>query len=107
MSLLGTSVRGRLKARGRSRGLPTVLMGYAIECLVEAYILIGSGGRLTTARPDSDVDHRDFIVNEMGGYHTIYLQVKGTPSLDQQQVKILVHFPEGKVPSDPRLVYVF
>jgi hypothetical protein len=54
--------RRRLKARGRSRGLPTVLMGYAIECLVEAYALIGSGGRLTTARPDSDVDHRDFIV---------------------------------------------
>jgi hypothetical protein len=106
MSLLVTSVRGRLKARGRSRGLPTVLMGYAIECLVEAYVLIGSGGRLTTARPDSDVDHRDFIVNEIGGYQTIYLQVKGTPSLDRQQVKILVHYPKGKILSDPRLIFI-
>src|SRR6267143_4137600 len=107
MALLVTGARRRLKVRGRSKGLPTVLMGYAIECLVEAYVLIGSGGRLTTARPDSDVDHRDFIVNEIGDYTTIYLQVKGTPSLDRQQVKILVHFPEGKMPSDPRLIYVF
>jgi hypothetical protein len=107
MGLLITSARGRLKARGRSNGLPTVLMGYAIECLVEAYVLIGSGGRLTTARPDSDVDHRDFIVNEIGGYSTIYLQVKGSPTLSRQQVKILVHFPKGKVFSDPRLIYVF
>jgi hypothetical protein len=107
MALVVTGARRRLKARGRSNGLPTVLMGYAIECLVEAYALIGGGGRLTTARPDSDVDHRDFIVDEIGGYLTIYLQVKGTPALDRQQVKILVHFPKGKVPSDPRLIYVF
>ena len=81
MGLLVTGARRRLQARGRSKGLPTVLMGYAIECLVEAYALIGSGGRLTTARPDSDVDHRDFIVDEIGGYLTIYLQVKGSPRL--------------------------
>ena len=82
-------------------------MGYASECLVEAYALISSGGRLTTARPDSDVDHRDFIVDEIGGFLTIYLQVKGSPRLYEQQVRIFVQYPKGKVLSDPRLIYVF
>jgi hypothetical protein len=107
MGLLVTGAKGRLKARGHSKGLPTVLMGYAIECLVEAYALISSGGRLTTARPDSDVDHRDFIVDEIGGFLTIYLQVKGSPRLYEQQVRIFVQYPKGKVLSDPRLIYVF
>jgi hypothetical protein len=107
MGLLVTGARGRLKIRGRSNGLPTVLMGYAIECLVEAYALIGGGGRLTTARPDSDVDHRDFIVDEVGGYVTIYLQVKGSPRLYDYKLKLFVQYPKGEVLSDPRLVYIF
>src|SRR5438876_2028720 len=37
----------RTSGHGRSKGLPDRLMGYVIECLVEAYILIGAGGRLT------------------------------------------------------------
>src|ERR1700694_4737757 len=108
MSLLVTRSRGRLKARGRSKGLPTVLMGYAIECLVEAYALIGSGGRLTTARPGSDVDHKDFIVDEKGGYRSIYVQVKGAPRLYQGgEFQINVRYAKNKVLSGRRLVYVF
>ncbi len=63
---------------GRSLGLPDQVMGYVIECLVEAYLLIGGAGRLTTARPDTDVDHKDFIVDLKGGYRSLYIQVKGS-----------------------------
>jgi hypothetical protein len=82
-------------------------MGYVIECLVEAYALLGGAGRITTARPDSDVDHKDFIVDEVRGYRSLYLQVKGSPRLYKNQLRVLVRYPKGKVLSDPRLVYVF
>ncbi len=83
-------------------------MGYVIECLVEAYLLIGGGGRLTTARPDTDVDHKDFIVDWKGGYRSLYLQVRGSPRLFGRQIfQAGVDYREGKVMSDPRLVYVF
>lgn len=91
MGILITGVQPALKAGRRSKHLPPVLLGYAIECLVEAHALLGSAGRLTTARPDSDVDHKDFIVDERGGYRSIYLQVKGSPRLyDYLNVEIAV-----------------
>lgn len=83
-------------------------MGYVIECLVEAYILVGAGGRLTTARPDSDVDHKDFIVDLLGGFQNIYLQVKGSANLRPYGVLwVSVDYAKHKVMADPRLVYVF
>jgi hypothetical protein len=83
-------------------------MGYVIECLVEAYVLLGAGGRLTTARPDEDVDHKDFFVDERGGYRTVYVQVKGSPKLSKSGTfEVSVDYPQGKVLSDARLVYVF
>jgi hypothetical protein len=93
---------------GRSLGLPDPLMGYVIECLVEAYLLVGGRGRLTTARPDVDVDHKDFIVDRRGGYRSLYIQVKGSPRVYARQIfQVGVDYREGKVMSDPRLVYVF
>jgi hypothetical protein len=106
VSILVTRARPELKAR-RSNRFPPVLMGYAIECLVEAYALIGAGGRLTTARPDSDVDHKDFIVDEKGGYRSIYLQVKGSARSHKRTVRVVVRYPKGRVLSSRRLVYVF
>jgi hypothetical protein len=83
-------------------------MGYVIERLVEAYLLIGGGGRLTTARPNVDVDHKDFIVDLKGRYRSLYIQVKGSPRLFGRQIfQAGVDYREGKVMSDPRLVYVF
>src|SRR6202035_2984031 len=83
-------------------------MGYAIECLVEAYILLGAGGRLTTARPDSDVDHKDFIVDLLGGYRNIYLQIKGSATLHRDGMfQVSVDYARHKAMADPRLVYVF
>jgi hypothetical protein len=107
MGILAVAGRSR-KSLGRSLGLPDPVMGYVIECLVEAYLLIGGGGRLTTARPDTDVDHKDFIVDRRGGYRSIYIQVKGSPRVFGRQIfQAGVDYREGKVMSDPRLVYVF
>jgi hypothetical protein len=98
----------RTGGRGHSKGLPNKLMGYVIECLVEAYILLGAGGRLTTARPDSDVDHKDFIVDLLGGFQSIYLQVKGSANLRKHgMVEVCVTYASDKVMTDPRLVYIF
>ena len=92
----------------RSLGLPDQLMGYVIERLVEAYLLIGGAGRLTTARPNVDVDHKDFIVDLKGRYRSLYIQVKGSPRLFGRQIfQAGVDYREGKVMSDPRLIYVF
>src|SRR6267378_34425 len=93
----------RTSGHGRSKGLPDRLMGYVIECLVEAYILVGAGGRLTTARPDSDVDHKDFIVDERGGYRSIYLQVKGASVLDHGTVSVVVRSKVGRLEGGPNL----
>jgi hypothetical protein len=82
------------------------LVGYIIECLVEAYALLGASGRLTTARPDSDVDHKDFIVDERGGYRSIYLQVKGATGVHHGTVRVFVRYSKGEVLSSRRLVYV-
>src|SRR5256885_11093249 len=98
----------RTGGHGRSKGLPNKLMGYVIECLVEAYILLGAGGRLTTARPDSDVDHKDFIVDLFGGFQSIYLQVKGSANLRKNgMVEVCVVHANHKVMADPLLGYQF
>ena len=92
---------------GHSKGLPNKLMGYAIECLVEAYVLLGARGRLTTARPDADVDHKDFIVDLLGGYSSIYLQVKGSANLHPHAMfEVCVDYAKHTIRSDPRLLYV-
>jgi len=104
--LLATaSLRSRSAKHGKR--LPPVLVGYIIECLVEAYALLGARGRLTTARPDSDVDHKDFIIDERGGYRSIYLQVKGATRLDHGTLRVFVRYSKGEILSDRRLVYVF
>src|ERR1700674_3556157 len=92
---------------GHSKGLPNKLMGYAIECLVEAYVLLGARGRLTTARPDADVDHKDFIVDLLGGYSSIYLQVKGSANLHPHAMfEVCVDYAKHTIRDDPRLLYV-
>jgi hypothetical protein len=83
-------------------------MGRVIEDLVEAYALITSGGRLTSTRPSSDVDHKDFIFDERGGYRNLYLQVKGVTQTNVMgEVRMHVTYPAAKVLSDPRFLYLF
>ena len=46
------------------------MLGTLTELLVEAEILAGSDGRLIPSRVEPDVDHRDIIVAELGGFGT-------------------------------------
>jgi hypothetical protein len=83
-------------------------MGRVIEDLVEAYAFISSGGQLTASRPSSDVDHKDFIFDERGGYRNAYVQVKGvTQTNSSGEVRILVEYPTGKLLSNARFLYLF
>ena len=107
MGVLVARAELRSEVAKHGKRVPPALLGYIVECLVEAYALLGASGRLTTARPDSDVDHKDFIVDERGGYRSIYLQVKGASVLDHGTVSVVVRYKKGEILSDPRLVYIF
>jgi hypothetical protein len=88
--------------------MPTELIGRAIEDIVEAYALLTGHGRITASRPSSDVDHKDFIIDERGGYRSVYAQVKGVTQVNALgQIRIQVVFREGEVLSSPRFLYLF
>ena len=55
-------------------------LGTLVELMVRAEILAGSDGRLIPSRFEPDVDHRDLIVADVGGYGALWLQVKVTGS---------------------------
>jgi hypothetical protein len=75
--------------------------------MVEAEILAGSDGRLIPSRVEPDVDHRDIVVAEVGGFGALWLQVKGTTHLDKAgRVIAFASFPVDAIPESPRLLYV-
>ena len=43
-------------------------LGTLVELMVEAEVLAGSEGRLLPSRVEPDVDHRDIVVAEVGGF---------------------------------------
>ena len=91
------------------RSIPAQLwVGEVGERLVELYALVGSGARLISAKPRPDIDHKDFILDEYGGYRTIYLQVKAAshPQRDRN-VQFQVIFKKGEILANRRLLYVF
>src|SRR5437660_12331553 len=61
----------------RLRPLPKKISGYVAELLVEAYALLGAGGKLTSFRPNIDIDHKDLVFDELGSrLRSAYVQVK-------------------------------
>ena len=52
------------------------LWGAVAEALVAAYALISAGGKLSSYRPFTDVDGKDIIIDLVGGFKDIYVQVK-------------------------------
>ncbi len=75
--------------------------------MVEAEILAGSDGRLIPSKVEPDVDHRDILVAELGGFGALWLQVKGTPHLDDRgRIVAIAHFPKDAIPESSRLLYV-
>ncbi len=75
--------------------------------LVEAEILAGSDGRLIPSRVEPDIDHRDIVVAELGGFGALWLQVKGTTHLDNAgRVIANATYPIDAIPESDRLYYV-
>jgi hypothetical protein len=82
-------------------------LGTLTELMVEAEILAGSDGRLIPSRLEPDVDHRDLVVAEVGGYGALWLQVKGTTHPDQEgRVVAFANYPANAIPESARLLYL-
>lgn len=75
--------------------------------MVEAEILVGSDGRLIPSRVEPDVDHRDIVVAEVGGYGALWLQVKGTTHPDREgRIVAFANYPVDAIPESARLLYL-
>src|SRR5438132_7302012 len=93
----------------RRRPLPKKISGYVAELLVEAYALLGAGGKLTSFRPNIDIDHKDLVFDELGSrLRSAYVQVKSlTHPSNPYQVICLVKYSNGKPIANDRFIYVF
>src|SRR5260370_30408094 len=75
--------------------------------MVRAEILAGSAGRVIGARVEPDVDHRDIVVGEVGGYGALWLQVKGTTHPDGEgRIVAFANYPVDSIPESDRLLYL-
>ena len=82
-------------------------LGTLVELMVEAEILAGSAGRLIPSRLEPDVDHRDLVVAQVGGFGALWLQVKGTTHPDREgRVVAFANYPADAIPESPRLLYL-
>lgn len=82
-------------------------LGTLVELMVRADILAGSDGRLIPSRFEPDVDHRDLIVADVGGYGALWLQVKGTTHLDKEgRIVAFANYPAEAIPESARLLYL-
>jgi hypothetical protein len=82
-------------------------LGTLVELMVEAEILAGSDGRLIPSRVEPDVDHRDIVVADVGGYGAIWLQVKGTTHPDREgRIVAFANYSVDAIPESARLLYL-
>src|SRR5438445_5464518 len=82
-------------------------LGTVVELMVEAAILVGSDGSLSPSRVEHDVDHRDIVVAEVGGYGALWLQVKGTTHPDREgRIVAFANYPARAIPESARLLYL-
>jgi hypothetical protein len=82
-------------------------LGSLVELMVEAEILAGSVGRLIPSRMEPDVDHRDIVVADVGGFGALWLQVKGTTHLDHEgRIVAFANYRIDAIPESSRLLYL-
>ena len=82
-------------------------LGTLVELMVEAEVLAGSEGRLLPSRVEPDVDHRDIVVAEVGGFGALWLQVKGTTHPDGEgRIVAFANYPLDAIPESARLLYL-
>ena len=109
MTTNGNGGRRNASLARRPRPLPKKISGYVAELLVEAYALLGAGGKLTSFRPNIDIDHKDLVFDELGSrLRSAYVQVKSlTHPSNPYQVICLVKYSNGKPITNDRFIYVF
>ena len=84
------------------------LWGAVAEALVAAYALISAGGKLSSYRPFTDVDGKDIIIDLVGGFKDIYVQVKCAVGVNRNhRVGGTVRLYQGHIPVSAKFVYVF
>ena len=82
-------------------------LGSLVELMVEAEILAGSEGRLIPSRMEPDVDHRDLVVADVGGFGALWLQVKGTAHPDGEgRVVAFANYRLDGIPENDRFLYL-
>jgi hypothetical protein len=82
-------------------------LGTLVELMVEAEILAGSAGRLIPSRMEPDVDHRDLVVADVGGFGALWIQVKGTTHPDHEgRVVAFANYAVDAIPESSRLLYL-
>lgn len=81
--------------------------GSLVELMVEAEIMMGSRGTLIPSKMEPDVDHRDLIVADVGGFGALWLQVKGTAHPDREgRVVAYANYRADAIPESSSLLYL-
>jgi hypothetical protein len=82
-------------------------LGTLVELMVEVEILAGSDGRLVPSRMEPDIDHRDLVVADVGGFGALWLQVKGSAHPDHEsRVVAFASYRLDAIPESSRLLYL-
>jgi hypothetical protein len=82
-------------------------LGTLVELMVSAEILAGSDGRLVASKMEPDIDHRDLVVADVGGFGALWIQVKGTTHTDREgRIVAFANYRIDAVPESSRLLYV-
>ena len=82
-------------------------LGTLVELMVSAEILAGSDGRLVASKMEPDIDHRDLVVADVGGFGALWLQVKGTTHVDHEgRIVAFANYRFDAIPESPRMLYL-
>jgi hypothetical protein len=82
-------------------------LGTLVELMVEVEVLAGSDGRLVPSRMEPDIDHRDLVVADVGGFGALWLQVKGTAHPDGEgRIVAFANYRVDAIPESSRLLYI-
>jgi hypothetical protein len=82
-------------------------LGSLAELMVEAEILAGSDGHLIPTKMEPDIDHRDIVVADLGGFGAVWIQVKGTTHPDKEgRLVAFANYQADAIPESRRLLYL-
>ncbi len=87
-------------------GLTPHQKGDIIEHLIADLIVLGSNGALTTYVPISDLEGIDIIVNQRGGYNSLYIQVKGRFILKDGH-RFIANIRKATFGTNQRMYFIF